>query len=263
MLRRPLLLAGLLGALASIPSSTAAGSSSSQLAKPRWLGGVEITEYWPAPERWFRGRLVAAPGIPGRHHVDWLYSGRGLAMEGDGVGLDGASFHIQKVGPQGWVAESGRRTVAGARGWTRGFPFWRALGWRTRQGLVTFPLAGGGWFNGPPGRYIEPKGVTFGLGPSRPLSFWRSVAVDPALIPLGSRIFAPALCDLPGRGWVVARDTGGAIIGRHLDLYRPAPPAPEVRPDTWARARIFVVPPEARLPRFLPSCDGSPVLGVS
>ncbi len=259
MLRPPLLIAVLLGVLLTLPARSPATGSA---PKPRWLGGVTITEYWPAPERWFHGRLVTAPGIPGRHHVDWLYSGQGLAMEGDGVGLDGERYHIQSVGSQGWVVEDGRVTVPGASGWTRGFPFWRALGWRTKQGFVTFPLDGGGWFNGPPKRYVEPKNVTFGTGPSRALTYWRSVAVDPALIPLGSQIFVPALCDTPGRGWVLAQDTGGAIIGRHLDLYRPAPGSPGVRSDTWDRARIFVIPPGAKLPRLLPSCDGSPVLGA-
>src|SRR5450631_3825651 len=27
-----------------------------------WLHGVAITEYWPAPESWFVGALVATPG---------------------------------------------------------------------------------------------------------------------------------------------------------------------------------------------------------
>ena len=38
------------------------------------------------------------------------------------------------------------------------------------------------------------------------------VAVDPAVIPLGTRLF------IPGYGAAVAGDTGGAIVGRHIDL---------------------------------------------
>ena len=38
------------------------------------------------------------------------------------------------------------------------------------------------------------------------------VAVDPRVIPLGSRLF------IPGYGHAVAGDTGGAIVGRRIDL---------------------------------------------
>src|SRR5581483_2819503 len=52
-----------------------------QVTRPRWLPGMLITEYYPAPERWFPARLVRAPGLPGRHREGWLYSARGLAMQ--------------------------------------------------------------------------------------------------------------------------------------------------------------------------------------
>lgn len=38
------------------------------------------------------------------------------------------------------------------------------------------------------------------------------VAVDPRVIPLGSRLF------IPGYGFAIAGDTGGAIVGRRIDL---------------------------------------------
>jgi 3D (Asp-Asp-Asp) domain-containing protein len=82
------------------------------------------------------------------------------------------------------------------------------------------------------------------------------VAVDPSLIPIGSRIFVPALCSTPGHGWVVAGDTGGAIIGRHLDLFRPAPAVRGVSSDVWHDQQIWVLPPAAALPKRLPTCDG-------
>ena len=232
-------------------------SGGGPITKPRWLSGVLITEYWPAPERWFSGKLISAPGLTGKHRVDWLYGGSGLSMEGDGIGLDGRRYHIQTVGDQGWVDERGRRTIPSVKGWSRGFPFWRGLGWRDRHGFVTFPFGDGTWYHGTPKHYIEPRGISFGVGHSRPLVFWRTVAVDPSLIPMGSRIFVPALCETPGHGWVVAADIGGAIIGRHLDLYRPAPPTSDIPSDVWHDQRIWVLPPEAKVPKKLPSCAGT------
>ena len=43
----------------------------------------------------------------------------------------------------------------------------------------------------------------------------RSVAVDPSVIPLGSRIF------IHGVGYRTADDTGGAIQGKHIDVWEP------------------------------------------
>lgn len=41
------------------------------------------------------------------------------------------------------------------------------------------------------------------------------IAVDPRVIPLGSRMY------VPGYGWGVAADTGGLIKGNKIDLWRP------------------------------------------
>jgi len=76
----------------------------------RWLSGVTITEYWPAPESWFVGRLVRVPGLRDRHRNDWLYSARGVSMEGDGLGLDGHMYHLDQPGYGGWVTASGAAT---------------------------------------------------------------------------------------------------------------------------------------------------------
>jgi 3D (Asp-Asp-Asp) domain-containing protein len=40
-----------------------------------------------------------------------------------------------------------------------------------------------------------------------------TVAVDPDVFPIGTKFY------IPGYGWAVARDTGGDIRGRHLDLF--------------------------------------------
>ena len=111
-MRRGILVLGALAALLFAALSTA-GRSAYPVAKPRWLKGVQITEYYSAPERWFVGRKVTAPGITGKHRVDWLYSSGGISMEGDGIGLDGKHVHLSAIGTPGWVTQDGRATAAG------------------------------------------------------------------------------------------------------------------------------------------------------
>lgn len=214
------------------------------ITRPRWLSGVQVTEYYPVPERWFSGRPVAAPGAPGRHRVDWLYSARGVAMEGDGIDLHGRHVHVDELGSAGWVNERGRHTRYGrcATAWSAGPPYWLTGGWRARSGAVTFPLRTGGWSAGRARRTLGYHGLTFAGGPSRPLRYYRSLAVDPQLIPSGSRVFIPAY-RRHGGGWFVAEDTGGAIRGRHVDVYRPPPAHPSDLGRYLAHTRIFVRPP--------------------
>jgi len=234
----------LAGALAALPA--ACDAHARPISKPRWLNRVLVTEYFPVPEQWFVGRSVRAPGLPGRHRVDWLYSGKGISMEGDGVGLDGRRYHIAGLGKGGWVNARGRVTRPARKSgrWTNGGPFWRVGGfWRSDVGRVTFPLASGGWFRGRGVSYVRPPaGISFAPGPSRRLRYYQSVAVEPRLIPLGSRVYIPAYRHTRGRGWFRADDVGGAIIGRHLDVYRPAPPAPS-GVQNLRNQRVYVVPP--------------------
>lgn len=234
------------------------------MRKARWLSEVRVTEYFPVPERWFVGRRVRAAGLRGKHRIDWLYSARGLSMEGDGVGLDGRRYHIANVGRGGWVAENGRRTRATSRGWRPAAPAWRSSGlWLNRRRGVTFPLGGGGWHQGVGRRYVSPAGIAFGIGPSRPLTYYRSAAVDPKLIPMGSLLYVASHRAKRG-GWMRAADVGGAIIGRHIDVYRPSPRTPGGG-QHWAAERIYVVPPSAqrnRRPIRLPSGIPPPASGV-
>ncbi|MBV9799880.1 MAG: hypothetical protein JO039_17670 [Solirubrobacterales bacterium] len=207
-----------------------------------WLNGVTITEYWPAPESWFVGRSVSAPGLWTRHRIDWLYSATGLSMEGEGIGLDGRFYHIDHLGNGGWVTEDGQPTDP-SDGWSAGPPFWRAGGyWANRTGGVTFPLATGGWSAGTGLRYVPLAGVTFAPGPPLPLRYYQSIAVDPSLIPLGSRVYIPAYRRDGHGGWFLAQDTGGAINGRHVDVFRSPPARPDAGGQYLTAQRVFVVP---------------------
>jgi 3D (Asp-Asp-Asp) domain-containing protein len=85
-------------------------------------------------------------------------------------------------------------------------------------------------------------GVTFAPEPSQPLRYYHSIAVDPRLIPLGSRVYVPAYRQIGG-GWFVAQDTGGAITGPHIDVYRPAPASPQDLGRYMTQQRILVIPP--------------------
>lgn len=217
-----------------------------QITRRRWLSGVIVTEYYPVPERWFNGVRVQTPGAEGRHRVDWLYSANGVSMEGDGVDLAGRPLHIANLGNVGWVNSGGRPTVPPRCGirWSRGAPAWRAGGWRNSAGAVTYPLAAGGWSNGTGHWAGDYGGTTFARGASLPLSYYHSVAVDPKLIPRGSRIYVPAYRNISG-GWFVAQDTGGAIIGRHLDVYRPPTSQPFGTGRLMLGQRVYVIPPGA------------------
>jgi len=223
------------------------------LTRPTWLGQTLVTEYWPAPERWFRGRRVQAPGIAGVHAVDWLYGAHGLPMEGEGLAHGNRVVHFAGPYDAGWVNRLGGATQpCRAPGfWTNGRPFWLSSGWRSSAGRVTWPLAAGGWSNGRGVRFIPPR-VQFAFGHSRTLAYWKSAAVDPKVIPFGSRIFLADLCATPAHGWLEARDTGGAIGGHHIDVYRP-PPARLAHGLNLRDRSIFVLPPGTR-PRRYPRC---------
>jgi len=224
------------------------------LTRPTWLTGVTVTEYYSAPESRFRGKKVRAPGIPGVHRIDWLYSALGVTMEGDGIGLDGKHYHVDSVGRGGWVDRQGRRQTIGGGGGI----YWRAGGYyRNASGAVTFPLDGGGWSAGAGLGYVPLPGVSFAPGSSIPLVFYKTLAVDRSLIPRGSRVYIPYYKGLGG-GWFVAQDTGGAITGRHVDVYRP-PPRNGEGARYLSRQRIYVIPPgPGRPPVSAPSSMPAP-----
>ena len=215
----------------------------SKHAHGRWLGQVTITEYWPSPEAWFVGKAVKAPGLPGLHRIDWLYSATGVSMQGEGIGLDGRMYHIASLGTGGWVTAGGQATSP-SNGWLSGSPFWRAGGyWRNNAHGVTFPLAAGGWSAGPGVNYVPLPDVSFAPGPSLPLHYYQSIAVDPSVIALGSRVYVPAYRHDGHGGWFVAQDTGGAINGHHIDVYRSPPASSSDSGQYLTGQRIYVIKP--------------------
>jgi len=234
------------GGLAPTPkSSDHSGNASPKLTHGTWLRRVTITEYWPAPESWFVGKLVSVPGLSSKHRIDWLYSAMGVSMEGEGLGLDGRMYHIDSLGNGGWVTAGGRPTSP-SDGWAAGPPFWRAGAyWRNASGAVTFPLLDGGWYRGSGRRYVSLPGVTFAPGASLPLHFYQSIAVDPSVIPLGSRVYIPAYAHDGHGGWFVAQDTGGAINGRHVDVYRNPPPHSTDSGKYLTNQKAYVIPPRS------------------
>ncbi len=59
---------------------------------------------------------------------------------------------------------------------------------------------------------------------------WGIVAVDPAVIPLGTRM------TIPGYGEGVAADTGGAVRGAMIDLWFPT----EGQALAWGRRTVTI-----------------------
>jgi 3D (Asp-Asp-Asp) domain-containing protein len=87
------------------------------------------------------------------------------------------------------------------------------------------------------------RGVSFAAGPSLPLRYYQSIAVDPSVIPLGSRVYVPAYRHDGHGGWFLAQDTGGAINGRHIDVYRPPPASSTDSGQLLVAQRIYVIKP--------------------
>ncbi len=149
------------------------------------------------------------------------------------------------MGSGGWVTAAGKLTDAAA-GWLGGPPFWRAGGyWRNGSGGVTFPLQAGGWYAGSGKSYVPLAGVRFAPGPALAIKPYQSIAVDPSVIPLGSRVYIPAYRNDGYGGWFVAQDTGGAIVGHRIDVYRTPPATAATGGQYLVGQRVFVVRPSS------------------
>jgi 3D (Asp-Asp-Asp) domain-containing protein len=63
------------------------------------------------------------------------------------------------------------------------------------------------------------------------------------VIPLGSRVYIPAYRHDGHGGWFIAQDTGGAIVGSHVDVYRSPPPSARTPGQELIGQRVFVIKP--------------------
>ncbi len=218
----------------------AAPAHAKPISKPKTIR-VQITEYYSPPERAFDGRKVKAPGLGTKHRVDFLYSAKGIAMEGDGVASGGRHIHLCDGFGLGYLTVGGRRWNMRSN-----TPSWlAAYYWKNRRGRITYPLDAGGWSDGRGVRFRGPRGTRFCRGSSRDIRPYATAAVDPRLIPLGSRLKV-SYYQRNGKsrsGWFKATDTGGAIKRRHIDVYRPYPTADDPARNLRS-VRIRVIPPK-------------------
>ncbi len=237
-----LLASGVGVALALKPSAAPADLRIAAVGKPAWVPKMLITEYYPAPEKWFDGIRVPVPGVKRRpSKIDWLYSAKGIAMEGDGIGTDGNRYHVAVTGSNYWLGRDGKKASWSTSNSNR-TPFWLSSGlWKNSKKKVTYLRGDDTWSNGKGKYWIPPKNITFAKGPSRPLTYYRSVAVDPGFIPMGSLVWIGRYSSQNGDGWFKAADTGGAIDGRHLDVYRKPPTRPGGG-NSYSGQRVYVVP---------------------
>ena len=107
-------------------------------AHGKWLTGVTITEYWPAPERGSSAGWSSAPGLcrqaPDRLAVLARPACRWRAR---GSASTAACTTSTRSGDGGWVTARRAQSTSPSDGWAGGSPFWRA------GRLLAQPLGGG------------------------------------------------------------------------------------------------------------------------
>ncbi len=69
-----------------------------------------------------------------------------------------------------------------------------------------------------------------GNGTNRNPNGYSTIAVDPRVIPLGSRVY------VEGYGYAIAHDTGGDIKGNRIDLFMNS----EAECNSWGRRSVKV-----------------------
>ena len=66
------------------------------------------------------------------------------------------------------------------------------------------------------------------------------IAVDPKVIPLGTRVYVQSLDGKPDYGYALAADTGGNIKGNTIDMW--VPTYAEAAQNGVRRMRVYILP---------------------
>ncbi len=186
------------------------------------LGDFQLTYYWFAAESGFVGQKVAAPGIAGTYREDFLYSARGVPMEGTGTALQRRARALRRHARR-LLGDQGRRArpCPGRNGWSNGSPVLarRRLADRVRRRHVPARRRQLGERHRASTK--RPYHDLFGTERRHDVTEWLSIATDLRVIPRGTHVYVPRLAGSPAHGCFRADDTGGAIIGKHIDVFIP------------------------------------------
>ena len=206
------------------------------------------------PEKWFQGRRLRTPGLTRRARVDWLYSARGVSMEGDGIGLDGKRYHIDSLGSAGWINKLGRATSPGGERLEQ-----RRAVVAQRPHLVQpqrpadLPALGRRLVSRDARAATCPTRASASRPGPRPTSrTGRASRSTPTSSRWAASIYVPAYKSING-GWFVAADVGGAVSGKHIDVFRPPPSKPFGDGRYLQDQRMLVVPPGRRMSSTAPA----------
>jgi 3D (Asp-Asp-Asp) domain-containing protein len=148
--------------------------------------------------------VINPPKISGAFYKKFLYSAKGVVMQGSGRAIDGRVIKYVNGGG-GWVNQEGQRTyLRNDYTWSNGPPYWIA----NEESVIFEEL--------PENTY---KGAYWDVYP------WYSIATDPTVIPPGTIVYIKELDGLrlsngeTLNGYFVAADTGGAIKGNRIDVF--------------------------------------------
>jgi 3D (Asp-Asp-Asp) domain-containing protein len=134
-----------------------------------------------------------------------------------------------------WIDPEPRPTIIarGTRGATRAYQpastptYWSQPSSATPSGGYSMNVRAT-WYNASHGGRA-PGDPNYGRTATGVYATYGVVAVDPSVIPLGTRMY------IPGYGYAVAADTGGGVRGNHIDLA-----FPEGIPNPWATGNVTI-----------------------
>jgi len=177
-----------------------------QKQQPKTLNDVSLTAYHVCYEgEMAEGpTVIDPPKISGTFYKKFLYSAKGVVMQGSGRAIDGRVIKYVSGGG-GWVNQEGQRTYLRSDGtWSNGPPYWIA----NEESVIFEEL--------PEDTY---KGAYWDVYP------WYSIATDPTVIPPGTIVYIKELDGLrlsngeTLNGYFVVADTGGGIEGKRIDVF--------------------------------------------